>query len=130
MRKYALRNLFAAMALVAVMVMAGSGCKKENPTKAIITVIDTIGLRVPGAVVILEGEPSDSSNLDKETRFVDVEGVTGEDGSVMFDFTDLTKPGQAGFVVLDVQASKDGLIGIDVIEIEEEKTTYKTVRIQ
>ena len=117
-----------ACVLLACVCIALPACKKEQKTKTVITVIDDFGAVVPGALVELNAQPTGSSG--NNLRFEDISGVTGNEGSVTFDFTDYIKPGQAGFAVLDVEASKDGATGNDVVEIEENKTTYKTVRIQ
>lgn len=120
---------FAAIIFLGTM---GVSCKKEDPTRVIVTIIDTAGKRVDSAFVLIYGRGTDSAqaelNRDK-ARFYE-EMYTNSAGTVELDLTDYTKPGQAGFVVLDIEASKDSLKGVGIINVEEEKTNQQTVRIQ
>ena len=59
-----------------------------------------------------------------ELRF-DTTQVTNA-GSVSFNFSEYYKQGQAGFAVLDIEATK-GRTGIGIIKIEEEMTNEQTV---
>jgi hypothetical protein len=56
--------------------------------------------------------------------------VTNGTGKVSFDFTDYYQEGQAGFAVLDIEASKGSLEGEGIIKIEEMKTNEETVVIE
>jgi hypothetical protein len=60
----------------------------------------------------------------------DTTQVTNGTGKVSFDFSDFYKKGQAGFAVLDVEASKGADNGEGIIKIEEEKTTEETITIE
>ena len=61
-----------------------------------------------------------------ELRF-DTTQVTNAAGSVSFNFSEYYKQGQAGFAVLDIEATKGSLTGIGIIKIEEELTNEQTV---
>ena len=116
-----------------------AGCDKEDPTVVTITVIDSVGARVANASVRVYSKPSDTTRAVEETRFDEVK-PTGTNGTVGFDYTEFTKPGQAGFAVLDIEVSKalvdtsgtdtTFLSGIGQVRVEEEKNNTKTIRIQ
>lgn len=114
----------------ALLIMLGSGlgaCNKEKATKAEITVLDTAGAAVPGAYVKLFANPTNP--LQADFSRLTMEGNTGSDGKVTFDYSDFYKRGQAGFAVLDILAKKDSLSGDGIIRIEEEQTNEETVTI-
>lgn len=121
------RKVLSASLLLAALVTVASGCKKEKDTRALITVVNEAGNRVPEAYVKLYADPvpplqSDFSRLTKE-------GYTDASGQVEFDYTEFYKRGQAGFAVLDILAAHDTLVGEGIIRINEEETNEETVTL-
>lgn len=112
-----------------LMVIAISGCKKDQQTIATITVVNADGEAVPGASVRLYAVSSQTPPPPQDVRF-DTTQVTNGTGKVSFDFTDYYEEGQAGFAVLDIEASKGSLEGEGIIKIEEMKTNEETVVIE
>lgn len=108
-----------------------SSCRKDKPTIVVVTVIDSVGKTVPGAVVNMVGNGTTPGVVvqPSDKRFNDTKTTNGL-GKVSFDYSDLTKPGQSGFVVLDVDATKGNAMGQTVVEVEEHTTTEATVRIR
>lgn len=105
-----------------------SSCKKDQETVATILVLDNSGNPVPSATVRLFGEPSE--NCDGCNIRFDTLGVTNGTGKVTFDFSDFYKAGQAGFAVLNIEATKGTLFGEGIIKIEEEKSTEESVTVE
>ncbi len=132
-----LSNLARILLLVCLSTIGllNSGCKKDKPTKVIITVVDENGNRVQSANVELHGESStrdSAGNLvvpEGEYRFKDLKGPTDASGQISFDLSDYTKPGQAGFVNLNITATKIDQTGYAIVRVEEQKTNEKTVII-
>ena len=122
--KIMMGGIFAGMMLIAI-----SGCKKDQQTIATITVVNADGEAVPGASVRLYAVSSETPPPPQEVRF-DTTQVTNGTGKVSFDFTDYYEEGQAGFAVLDIEASKGSLEGEGIIKIEEMKTNEETVVIE
>lgn len=118
--------LTRAFALVAV-VLVFTTCNKVKPTKAIITVVDADSHGVAGAYVKLFANPTyplgDPSRLLKE-------GTTDAAGTIVFDYSDFYKQGQAGFAVLDIFASFDTLAAEGIIKILEEEENKETVVLE
>ena len=106
-----------------------NGCKKDQQTIATISVVNADGEAVPGASVRLYAVSSETPPPTNELRF-DTTQVTNGTGKVSFDFSDYYKEGQAGFAVLDIEASKGSLAGEGIIKIEEMKTNDETVVIE
>ncbi len=114
-----------------------TSCKKEDPTRVTVTVIDTLGKKVSGAFVRVYAKPTDTTRNAALVRFDEVKR-TGGSGQASFDYTDFTKPGQAGFAVLDIHGYvinpddvNDTLAqGIGQVRVEEEKNNTETLRIQ
>ncbi len=107
-----------------------SSCKKDKETIATIIVKNSEGTAVPGASVRLfgNGTPDDEGNIG-EVRF-DTTATTNGTGKVSFNFSEYYKKGQAGFVVLDIQAEKGILYGQGIIKVEEEVTSEESVIIE
>ena len=102
-----------------------TSCRKESPTIAIITIVDTAGVVFQNATVRLYPVPTVSPHpgitID-DTAFSDV------DGKATFDYTDRFNLGQAGFAVLDIEVwSGDTLYGTGIIKIEAEVTSEESV---
>jgi hypothetical protein len=106
-----------------------NGCKKDQQTIATISVVNADGEAVPGASVRLYAVSSETPPPTNELRF-DTTQVTNGTGNVSFDFSDYYKEGQAGFAVLDIEASKGSLSGEGIIKVEEMKTNDETVIIE
>jgi hypothetical protein len=64
-----------------------------------------------------------------EPRF-DTTQTTSEEGFVSFNFSDMYVGGQAGFAVLDVEATKGSLYGSGLIKIEEMITNEEEVIVE
>ncbi len=131
-----MKNLFKVSGILAIsaIVLATvltTACKKDEATVVKITIVDPDGATVKDASVRLYGKSSqpDSVNPNAEIRFDETKKTDGS-GQCSFDLSYLTKPGQAGFVVLDITASKIDQIGYGTIRVEEKKTNNKTVIIQ
>lgn len=105
-----------------------SSCKKDEETIATVLVLNEDGVPVPGATVRLYGAPSEDC-VNCEIRF-DTTAVTNGTGQVTFNFSDFYKAGQAGFAVLDIEATKGSLYGTGIIKIEEETTSEESVTIE
>jgi hypothetical protein len=122
--KFIIGGIFAGLMVVAI-----SGCKKDQQTIATITVVNADGEAVPGASVRLYAVSSETPPPPQDVRF-DTTQVTNGTGKVSFDFTDYYQEGQAGFAVLDIEAKKGSLEGEGIIKIEEMKTNEETVVIE
>jgi hypothetical protein len=122
--KFIIGGIFAGLMVVAI-----SGCKKDQQTIATITVVNADGEAVPGASVRLYAVSSETPPPPQDVRF-DTTQVTNGTGKVSFDFTDYYQEGQAGFAVLDIEAKKGALEGEGIIKIEEMKTNEETVVIE
>ena len=125
------RNLVVGgvICLLIVMLSTLSSCNKEEETIATVQVFNSFGAPVTGATVRLKGEATAETDFVPEIRF-DTTQVTNGNGKVSFNFSDFYKQGQAGFVVLDIVATKGSLEGTGIIKIEEEETTEETVTIE
>ena len=103
-------------------------CRKESPTVAVITVVDTSGTVFPNAMVRLYPTPTINPHpgiIIDDTLYSD------NSGQATFDYTDMYNLGQAGFAVLDIEVrSGDTLYGTGIIKIEAEETSYETVILQ
>jgi hypothetical protein len=122
--KFIIGGIFAGLMVVAI-----SGCKKDQQTIATITVVNADGEAVPGASVRLYAVSSETPPPPQDVRF-DTTQVTNGTGKVSFDFTEYYQEGQAGFAVLDIEAKKGALEGEGIIKIEEMKTNEETVVIE
>ncbi|MFN8699036.1 MAG: hypothetical protein ACK5XQ_06890 [Flavobacteriales bacterium] len=127
MKKSTSLLFFGTLALLAL--IAIGGCKKDKETIATVLVLNEEGDPVPGATVRLFSNPSVLPPPPNELRF-DTTAVTNGTGKVTFNFSEFYKSGQAGFAVLDIEASKGILFGIGIIKIEEQTTTEESVTIQ
>lgn len=127
MKRHSTLILFAScLALSLSFVLAG--CKKDKETIATVKVVNEDGDPIPGATVRLYSVPSEDEPRPNELRF-DTTQVTNGTGLVTFDFSEFYKKGQAGFVVLDIEAYKGSLNGDGIIKIEEETTTEEVIEI-
>lgn len=105
-----------------------TSCRKESPTVAVITVVDTSGAVFSGAMVRLYPTPTVNPHPGIT---IDDTLVSDSDGKATFDYTDRFNLGQAGFAVLDIEIrSGDTLYGTGIIKIEAEATSDETVVLQ
>lgn len=104
-------------------------CDKVEETIATVRVVNSFGSPVSGATVRLYAVGSVDADQIGEIRF-DTTQVTNGSGKVSFNFSDFYKQGQAGFVVLDIEAEKGALYGQGIIKIEEEETNEESVTIE
>lgn len=103
-------------------------CRKESPTVAVITVLDTSGIAFPNAMVRLYPTPTINPHPG---IIIDDTLYTDNSGQATFDYTDMYNLGQAGFAVLDIEVrSGDTLYGTGIIKIEAEETSEETVILQ
>ena len=103
-----------------------NGCNEIEDTVAVVYVQNSLGAPVQGAEVRLYAVGSVDQTFIGELRF-DTTQVTNAAGSVSFNFSEYYKQGQAGFAVLDIEATKGSLTGIGIIKIEEELLNEQTV---
>ena len=115
-----------ALILACGMAFGFTGCNEIEDTVAVIYVQNSLGAPVQGAEVRLFAVGSVNQTFIGELRF-DTTQVTNAAGSVSFNFSEYYKQGQAGFAVLDIEATKGSLTGIGIIKIEEEMTNEQTV---
>ena len=116
----------AALSLASFLVI--SSCNRKEDTIAKVFVYDESNNPISGAQVILRPEPSENS-VGKTLIEPDTT-ITNSTGEAIFNFNDLYQLGQAGVVVLNVYASKDGMTGEGVIQVIEEETSEVDVRIK
>ena len=117
----------ALLALGSAVVL--NGCQKDKQTIAAVLVVNSDGEPVPGASVRLYAVPSETPPPPNAIRF-DTTQVTNGTGKATFDFSDFYEKGQAGFAVLDIEASKGSLFGEGIIKIDEEQMNEETVTIE
>ena len=120
---------FAIAALAIATGIFTASCNKVEETVATITVLNSFGAPVQGADVRLFAVGSVDNDVIGEIRF-DTTQVTNGAGKVSFNFSEYYKRGQAGFAVLDINASKGALEGRGIIKIVEEETTEASVVIE
>jgi hypothetical protein len=125
-----MRNVFFSLALMATMaVLSLTSCHEVEETIANVVVLNDLGAPVQGATVRLYAIGSGEGDFPGEPRF-DTTAVSNAAGQVSFNFSEFYVEGQAGFAVLDIEASKAALYGTGLIKIEEEKTNEATVYIE
>ncbi len=112
--KYLLPILFIA-------VLGWSSCEKSGPADALITVVDSTGKRIPGAVVVLRQDsvinPTNGSQaVINEVRVCDAAGQA----SFSFELE----------AVLNIEAFKGSLTARDYIRLEQSIEVTKTVVIR
>ena len=123
MAKTGIFVMFIAFLTIALM----PSCRKESPTVAVITVVDTSGTVFKNATVRLYPEPSINPHPGIT---IDDTLISNTDGKASFDYTDRFNLGQAGFAVLDIEVwSGDTLYGTGIIKVEAEETSEETVII-
>ena len=127
-----MKRLFPIFTL-AVIVISISSCYEVDPTIANIQVyrVDEIGEKIPvaGCDVRLYALGSLDEDFVGEPRFDTIQ-TTSEEGFVSFNFSNMFVGGQAGFAVLDVEASKGSLYGSGLIKIEEMITNEEEIIVE
>ncbi|MDG1914127.1 MAG: hypothetical protein P8I55_06010 [Crocinitomix sp.] len=112
----------------AFIALTAGSCRKEGETVAKITVVDTGGVVLPGAMVRLYPSPTIAEH---GAIVIDDTVFTGIDGVASFDFSDNYNLGQAGVAVLDIEVRLgDTLYGEGIIKIEQEVTSEEKVVAQ
>lgn len=120
---------FAIAALAIAGGLFTASCNKVEETVATITILNSFGSPVQGADVRLFAVGSVDNDVIGQIRF-DTTQVTNGAGKVSFNFSEYYKRGQAGFAVLDINATKGNLEGRGIIKIVEEETNEATVVIE
>jgi hypothetical protein len=115
--------------LMTSFIFLATSCNEVEETIANVVVLNDLGSPVTGATVRLFAFGSVDEDFVGEPRF-DTTAVTNSAGQVSFNFSSLYVEGQAGFAVLDIEASKAALFGTGLIKIEEELTNEATVYIE
>lgn len=125
MKKHILiTSLFTAIISLGVIT---TSCRKKADTIARITVRDTANMVVVGAQVILYGKSTTDPIQSVKLRDT---AITNTSGIATFNFNETYQLGQAGVAVLDIRASKDGMVGEGIIKIDEEEENTATVFVQ
>lgn len=93
---------------------------KDKETIAEITVKNGNNQPMQGVEVILVGDINHDPATDPPLNIADTAN-TDQDGKVVFNFTDKLKPGQSGFVVVDVILSDNDQIILDKMIIKQEE---------
>lgn len=109
--------------LVALLVVPAvfSSCKKSGPAEAIVTVLDSTGRRISGAVVALK-QDSVVNPTNNVQASVNQQQITDASGQAYFTFK--------LEAVLNVEVSKGLLSARDYIRLEQSKEVAKTVIIR
>lgn len=123
MKKYIILTLFLATALTVTL----SSCRKKKDTIARITVLDAENKVVPEAQVILFGQSTTDPMQEVVRRDT---AMTNTSGVATFNYNDVYQLGQAGVAVLNIRATKGGLVGTGIIQIKEEVENTAKVYIQ
>lgn len=113
--------------MIGLLIIGATSCNPEEDTVVIITVVDENNVPQDGALVKLYADPN-SPNGDP-TR-LNKQATTDLAGQAVFDYTEFYKQGQSGFAVLDILATKDTLVGEDIIKILEEEVNEKKVFLE
>jgi len=120
-------NVIMRYLLMGLLIILASSCNREEDTIVIITVVDVLNDPVSEAEVRLFANPS--VPLGDPTR-LDMTMTTDMMGLARFDYTEFYEQGQSGFAVLDIMATKDTLLGEDIIRILEEEVNEMTIVIE
>jgi len=101
--------------------LAVSSCDKQGPADATVVVVDSIGKRVPGAVVVLRQDSVVNPTNGVQASINEMK-VTDAAGQAFFTFK--------LEAVLILEAKKGALEGRDFIRLEQSKEVNKTVIIR
>lgn len=123
MKKYIILTLLLTTAFAVTF----SSCRKKKDTIARITVLDAENKVVPEAQVILFGQSTTDPMQEVVRRDT---AMTNTSGVATFNYNDVYQLGQAGVAVLNIRATKGGLVGTGIIQIKEEVENTAKVYIQ
>ena len=127
MRKVLLKFIFCLSILLLF------SCEKDQPTTATITVRNENKTPIASALVVLNATPGDGSKKPAYKPLTDINLLSGNDGKVTYDFSEMFKNGQAGAGVIDIYASKiigtDTLIGVSHVNLEPQKNNEAIVTL-
>lgn len=104
-----------------------SSCRKKKDTIARITVLDAENNVVSEAQVILFGQSTTDPMQEVIRRDT---AITNTSGVATFNYNEVYELGQVGVAVLNIEATKGGLVGTGIIQIKEEEDNSATVFIQ
>jgi hypothetical protein len=100
---------------------------KTQPTKAVITVVNSANAIQKYAKVRLYAKPTVTASTKVR---IDTCALTGSDGKVEFDLSRFYQAGQSGFAVLDIQAcSGSAFFGEGIIKVTEEEVSEASVTV-
>lgn len=104
--------------LLFIAALGWSSCEKSGPADALITVTDSTGKRIPGAVVVLRQDSVINPNTGSQAVINEVR-VADAAGQAAFSFK--------LEAVLNIEAFKGSLTARDFIRLEQSKEVTKTV---
>lgn len=116
MKRYLILIVVACIAFFSV-----SSCKKTEPCEAVITVVDSSGVPVVGARVVLRQDSVVNPTTGVRADIFDEEFTTSN-GEAIFEFK--------WEAVLNVEVEADTLSARDYIRLEQSKTVRKTVVVR
>ena len=102
-------------------------CDKEEDTIAVVRIVAVTGVPIEGVNVRLYPEPSD---VQANELILEVEQLTNAAGEAVFDFTENYEQGQAGFAVLNIEATQDTSAVEGIIKIDPEVTNEQVLVLQ
>ncbi|MFM7217790.1 MAG: hypothetical protein ACKO1U_07210 [Bacteroidota bacterium] len=108
------------LSILTVVQVLSPGCKKDGPTKAVITVNDSLGRPAPGATVTLF-QDTVVNQVTNAVANVRQTRVTDAAGKAEFEFT------LEAF--LNMQAYKGADTATGFVRLELHKTVYQTVTL-
>jgi hypothetical protein len=112
--RYLLPLLFAAL-------IGWSSCEKTSPAEALITVTDSTGKRIPGAVVVLRQDSVVNPTTGAQA-VINESKLSDAAGQALFTFK--------LEAVLNVEVDKGTLSARDYIRLEQSKQVTKTIIIR
>lgn len=110
-------------------VFACISCDKEEDTIALVRVVDVEGVPVEQVLVKVFPEPSNTS-AQEGNLIPEVEQFTDAAGEATFDFSEYYEQGQAGFAVLNIEATKDTVLIEGIIKVDPEVINEETLIFQ
>ena len=114
-------SLIAATIILNVAFLTFLSCKKNGPTTAVITVLDTIGKPSPNASVTLWQDTSRSSQTGIQST-LRVTKTTDGSGKATFEFQ------YEAYV--NILATKNGDTATGIVHLKEHETVSETVQLQ
>lgn len=117
------RILTCALALLCIL----QSCYKQESTTLEASVQFSNGEVVKNAHVKLIAEPTSSTN---QMSIIDDSTTSNAGGLAFFNLDKYYKPGQTGVAVLKVHAFYYGLVGDEIIQIEQEKRNRVVIIVQ